>query len=176
MQGVCIVQKPLTGPFPLSLISSWQVGLHGRQLWAQAKWGIRVPHHPGGVTQRDAGPWHLQHQVQVHRWWQTRPPVLGVEPHYQERLERLISPRHLLIDVFPLLRPSFLLAIIPFCPFWTPLWIMCQFKLLLSPSIDLLLLLILFLRFHFSSLNSSHSIIPPIVTFHLFAPNLSVKY
>lgn len=81
-------------------LASWQDRVHGWQLWPQTRRGIRVPHHCGGVAQRDAGPRHLQRQVQVHRRRQTRSSLLGVEPHYQERLERLISPSPSSINVF----------------------------------------------------------------------------
>lgn len=128
------LQKLLTLLLSPSLMCSWQVGLHGRQLRAQTRRGIRVPHHHGGVAQRDAGPRHLQHQVQVHRRRQTRSSLLGVEPHYQERLERLIPL--LAIDVFLCFVPLSFSRCHSIISVWIHLWIMCWFKLSLSPSTD----------------------------------------
>ncbi|XP_056262098.1 rho GDP-dissociation inhibitor 1 isoform X1 [Pseudoliparis swirei] len=85
-----VTSRFLTTP---SLLHSGQVGLHGGQLRAQSGRGVRVPDHRGGVPQGDAGPRHLQHQVQVHRRRRARPPLLGLEPHHQEGLDGLIAPR-----------------------------------------------------------------------------------
>lgn len=133
-----------------SLIYSWQVGLHGRQLRAQTnRTGV---HHPrGGVTQRDDGPRQLHHQVQVHRWRPTRSSQLGVVPLYQERLDRLIPSSTSSIDVFLCFVPLSL-AVIP---------------LFLSGCVDLSFCSLRpsttrsYISFF---LNSNHSIIPPLVT------------
>lgn len=104
-------------------LASWQVGVHGWQLRSQTKRGVRVPHHLGGVAQRDARPRHLHRKVQVHRWRQTRPSFLGVEPHDQERLERLISLPRSFIDVFLSFSLLFLLSFHLFF-IWMHLWIL----------------------------------------------------
>lgn len=68
---------------------SWQDWLHGWELRATC-WRVWVLNPDGGSPQGYAGSGQLQHQIEIYRWWQDRPSVLGVEPDHQEGMEGLV--------------------------------------------------------------------------------------